>query len=238
MTIFTTPFNLVKSWLGLAHSAGSGVLVIENLHNLLPDGIPNDTTPIRITCVRASDSVVVVYKATSRNGDILNSLTPIESTADIDLEWGDRAEMRMTAGYLNEIHDAINTLENSNASGFPGINQENIKLVAGTPVTIHPTGIGFLQATALDINKEAVGLYQNDVSAGFSEKVLSEGTMTLSNWSLITGTTSLSPRTYYYLAQTAGMLTSLVPEIGIVQTVGLALTPNTLEILITLPVLL
>jgi hypothetical protein len=126
------------------------------------------------------------------------------------------------------------------ADTFGGNNQEAVGLPAGTPVCVHPTGSGFLRASAADNLRNAVGLLASDAAAGAATEATLGGVVTLDDWTAVAGTTTLAPRAVYFVGVTPGTLTNTPPSAAgnVVQAAGVAVGPYSLDLTIAPPILL
>lgn len=124
--------------------------------------------------------------------------------------------------------------------GFESENKDSVTLAAGVPVAAVVGGSGVRRARAASAGYECCGLASESFNVGFAALVLVGGTLTLPDWSAVTGSVSLTAGLPYYLSTTAGMLTSSPPSVSgqRVQQVGVAVSPDTLLIEVTQPVLL
>jgi hypothetical protein len=99
------------------------------------------------------------------------------------------------------------------------------------------TGVQRASASALDL--ACVGLAQAVTAVGASVPVQLNGPLTLADWSAVTGTAFLNPRSAYFLAPAAnGMLTD-TPNLAsgvLIQQVGIALSSDTLLIDLAEPI--
>lgn len=89
-------------------------------------------------------------------------------------------------------------------------------------------------------NFHVIGLAFEPVTSGNSGQYITEGTITLTDWSLIVGTTLLTPGAVYYLDSTTGLMTS-TPTTTIGQhvvAVARAASASKLDIEIAEPILL
>lgn len=128
-------------------------------------------------------------------------------------------------------------------SGPPSYSAENRSgstLSAGAPVSVHFSGVGVVGASAADGSKPAVGLVQGDTAATFAATVQTDGPLTIGDWSAVTGTATLAARATYYLDTTTAGLTTTPPSTGgqVVQRIGVAVSPTTLEIRLDRSILL
>jgi len=108
----------------------------------------------------------------------------------------------------------------------------------GTP-TIQPgqavalSGTGVAQAIATGLGTNAIGLAQTAAASGFALVVQRINFITLADWTAATGSSALTVGAAYYLdPSTPGGLTATAPTTPgqIVQQVGIALTPTTLDL--------
>lgn len=85
-----------------------------------------------------------------------------------------------------------------------------------------------------------MGLAGETVTAGSNGYFITDGQISLDDWTDVTGSTTLVPGATYYLDTTAGMLTTTAPTTPgeTVVAVGKALTALTLDIEIAQPILL
>lgn len=96
------------------------------------------------------------------------------------------------------------------------------------------------QADAIGTTK-AVGLATTDVAIGTFGQYQTEGTITLADWTPVTGAAALTPGAYYYLSEAvAGQLTSTAPttDTQFVVAIARALSTTKLDVEISQPILL
>lgn len=84
---------------------------------------------------------------------------------------------------------------------------------------------------------EVAGMITNSPTAGAIATVATEGIITLSDWTLIAGTTLLTPGATYYLT-TAGMMSVTPPATDNLVVLGRAVTTTSFDIEINLPLAL
>lgn len=122
--------------------------------------------------------------------------------------------------------------------GMQAENKESASLPAGTIVAIHSSGSGIVRASAIDNTRPAVGIITTSRTASEVGIVQTDGTLELNDWTAITGTVSLATNASYYLSTTLGQLTTSIPQGAgrIVQAIGKAITPKTLNISIMIPI--
>jgi hypothetical protein len=110
-------------------------------------------------------------------------------------------------------------------------------MLAGTPVYVKSNG--HIDAAKADVlpASGAIGLLYADVSAGHTGYYLTEGRVTRTNWTLITGTDLLTPGEMYFIsAATAGRLVTTAPTSGYVVRAARATSTQTLDIEVEEPI--
>jgi hypothetical protein len=112
---FYNTVNNASSVITIPHINGDGVLHVNPISVFGSGGFP-----IRVTCVRQSDSAVVIYAIGSSGATTLNITGVLEGTSDIDLAVNDICQADITAGALRDIHDAINSINTSGATAVSG----------------------------------------------------------------------------------------------------------------------
>lgn len=132
----------------------------------------------------------------------------------------------------------------STASGTASFEAENKDVAVasqGMAVAMHSSGVGVVKASAADNSKHAVGLAAVAIAVGVAGAVLTEGLLSLPDWTAVTGSAALVAKATYFLdPSTPGRLTSTAPSAAgqVVQIVGREVAPDTLEIEIEPPILL
>ena len=125
---------------------------------------------------------------------------------------------------------------NSAASVFSSENVSGVDLFMGQAVSLYASGIRGANAT--DTSRQAIGILQGNVAATFSQRVQTEGIITISDWTLSTGAVSLVIGDTYFLDTTLGMITNAAPSGSgnIVQEIGVAVTSQSLDLTIEPPI--
>lgn len=119
--------------------------------------------------------------------------------------------------------------------------QMDVAVRAGQPVAISlVTGHGVLASAGATWSSQVIGLAQEDTSVGFYASALADGALTLADWTIPTGSATLTPSAVYYLHTTAGLLTteSNLGRGTSVARVGIAVSPTTLAVSVMPTVLL
>lgn len=122
--------------------------------------------------------------------------------------------------------------------GMQAENKDTVTLPAGTVVAMHGSGTGIVRATASNGSLPAVGLIPTQRIATEVGIVQTDGTIELSNWTSVVGTPTLAANAKYYLSEIPGQLTTTIPQGQgrIVQYIGCAVNPTTLDISIMNPI--
>jgi hypothetical protein len=115
------------------------------------------------------------------------------------------------------------------------------ELIASQPVSVgQPVHISSGNTVSLSdadtlSTAQVLGLVSVSASGGATATVLSEGIVTLSDWTSVIGTTNLTPGSIYYLSTTAGQMATAPPtgDSDIVVRLGIALTTDTIDIEVT-----
>lgn len=147
---------------------------------------------------------------------------PLPSPRQID------PHLRRTLELLNRRIQSAQT----NGLGFTAENKSGLTLTKGMAIANHSSGTGIVKANATDTTLQCVGLALETMLSAVSGNVQTEGLIELSDWSTVIGAVALSAKTKYFLSTTSGMLTSTPPTGAgqIVQVVGVAVNPTTLDI--------
>lgn len=119
------------------------------------------------------------------------------------------------------------------ASTFTAENKDSVTLVKGMAVTQDNSGTGVRRADCSVNAGFSVGLAQQDITSLSSGPVQTDGILTLSDWTAIIGSVSLTPKTKYYLdANGGGKLTATAPTTPgyLLQRIGISVDAQTLEI--------
>ena len=148
---------------------------------------------------------------------------------------------------LVTFQDLLETTRISNPLGIrpflPGYlaeNKQGSMISAGSPVSVHGSGVGVMLASASPGGRSVSGFALEDTLNGFAVSVLTSGIFFLSDWTYFTGSMLLPTSTPFFLSSIAGKISALPPSIvGYrIQQVGQSVSPNELEINISRPILL
>lgn len=127
------------------------------------------------------------------------------------------------------------------ADAYESENKDSVIAREGMAVTVHSSGVGFLLALGTGTAKIAVGLVRQDLGVGLAGWVQTSGLFQMSDWTFVTGTLNLAARARYYLHPTdKGKLTTTPPtgDGQILQLIGTAVNPTTLDLLPEPPLVL
>lgn len=131
----------------------------------------------------------------------------------------------------------VNTPENN--TGYATTNTDTVTISAGMPVGILSPGV--VRAVSSNNSRPAIGLALISSLVSTPILVQTEGTLTLSDWTAVLGTNTLTPNQLYYVdPSNEGKITTTVPTTSghVLQIIGIGVTSDTLELQITQPILL
>lgn len=140
MTTFYTPINDAKATLTAAHAVGDNALVVDSV---TPFGTPTTSAPVRVTVIRASGGQYAIFGVTNVNSSTL-TLTigaPLEGTTDITFASGDSVEVEITAGTIQDIHDALSAVVHTSGNETVGGQKTFTNLMTVTTSSASATGI-------------------------------------------------------------------------------------------------
>lgn len=115
--IFYIPANNIRTTVVGSYTAGSRSLNVLDGSGIVPAG----GRPVRVTVVRQSDNAFVIYRVSAvvdHTTYYTLTVDPIEGTTDLNFVNNDRVDMRITAGALEDIHDAIGDLYTTISGNF------------------------------------------------------------------------------------------------------------------------
>lgn len=116
--------------------------------------------------------------------------------------------------------------------GETTVREADETLVPGEVVYI--TALGKAAKARADAvgTRRASGVVEVGAAAGFPATIRTHGTVTLADWTAITGSATLTPNASYYLStSTAGNMTTTAPTTtGWVTRVGTAISANDLDV--------
>jgi hypothetical protein len=114
--------------------------------------------------------------------------------------------------------------------------EADVAITVGQPLYIKPdTHAGLAQGDTQ--GTLPAGLAYADAASGHAVEYLTDGVITQSDWTNVTGAATLTIGVYYLSVDVAGQLTPVAPTItGYVVRVGRALSPDTFSIEIEPPI--
>lgn len=120
----------------------------------------------------------------------------------------------------------------ANSTIYSSQNKDSNAIAIGNAVTQDPSGTGIRLANASSTNTSCIGLSLDVINQGFAGRIISYGSLTLTDWTIVTGMINLIVKAKYYLDIVSGKLstvpTSIIGQIN--QLVGVAIDIYTLEI--------
>lgn len=126
-------------------------------------------------------------------------------------------------------------------SYFAAQNKDIVTILRGQWVAIHSSGSGVVLANARDTLKPAVGQMSQDTNVGATQNVVTDEVFTLTDWSNVTGTSSLtSPANFFLSAERSGYMTTTAPTLQgqVAQRLGRVISPTQFDIEIEEAILL
>ena len=121
-------------------------------------------------------------------------------------------------------------------------NADTVTIARGQVVASSVLSGRMVRASAANNARNAIGLSVSSVNVGFSGDVQSVGIFVMSDWTAVIGTTHLTHGAKYFLANNAGGLSATPPPLSsagqVVQLVGRAVNTTTLELCLSIPIIL
>lgn len=120
-------------------------------------------------------------------------------------------------------------------------NKHGSTVSAGMVVTTHSSGTGFVLADATDIGKSVTGIARESIANTVSGEIQSEGLITLADWTAATGSSTLAAKANYFSdPANPGKLTTTAPTTTghVSQLVGVAVSDDTMDLILSPPILL
>lgn len=155
---------------------------------------------------------------------------PLSIVDDISFNMDRARGVEDTVTFGNHVHIALDGYQPPGAGSHSMTANET--LLAGHAVYVSANNtVNLADADALETS-HVLGLASANASANSAATVLSVGSLTLPDWTSVTGSANLVPGAVYYLSTTPGNLT-LVPPVGtndVVVRLGLAITTTKFEI--------
>jgi len=136
-------------------------------------------------------------------------------------------------GQIDELH--AGDLISGDVTGFTGTNNNASPITIGQPVYKNSTTSQVDLADATDDTKNCIGLVgEASIAASATGYIQTGESLTMADWTIIIGSTNLTPGADYYLDTTAGKLTATAPSTSgnITQLVGKAVSAT--ELLLTI----
>lgn len=112
-----------------------------------------------------------------------------------------------------------------------GENVSAADFVKGQLLARGPADYGYILADNSTLLHQAIGICCETGGVGFGVIIQLNGQFCLDDWTAITGTPLLLPRTTYYLSSVPGQLTPALPAAPAVQQrIGYSISPNVLNL--------
>ena len=142
-----------------------------------------------------------------------------------------RALRRSPSGRKTNVRPTATTGE-LGVGYFAAENKDIVTILRGQWVAIHPSGSGVVLANATNDQRPAVGMMSQDTSVGATQNVVTDQVFTLSDWSNVTGATTLRGGANYFLDTRSGYMTITAAEIlgQVAQRLGRAISSTQFDI--------
>lgn len=218
--------NNGQTVVAVAYTAGSTTLTVSDASKL-PTLTGGDQFHIVVfTPANPSNAEIMVVTAVS--GNVLTVTPAAEAIGGIQMSFNHPTNDTVANELSKDSLTAF--IQQIAPPTYFAVNKSGSTFVVGSPVTTHSSGTGVVLAGSADNNANAVGLATLGVADGAAETVQTSSHFSLADWTAVTGTATLTARAVYFLSDTPGMLTDTAPISGVLQVVGRAVAPDTLEI--------
>lgn len=226
-------------------NGGTGRPTSTTAYGLLAAGTtatgPQQTLPAGTTTeilVGGGASALPVWTAATGSGAPVRQTSPTLVTpnlgtpsAGVLTNCTELPEAGLATGMVLHAAHAGTVLTSENKSGST--------VAAGMVVATHSSGTGFVLADGSSISYPAIGVTRASIANTVAGDVQTEGLITLSNWSASTGGATLTARANYFSdPANPGKLTTTVPTtVGyVVQLVGVAVSSDTMDLVLSSPI--
>jgi len=132
-------------------------------------------------------------------------------------------------------HAGIDGTDGSDSFSVPGTFDSTASI--GQPLYVTLAGPFELGNASLEASALVLGLVSTAATAGNQGEITTGGILTQSAWTAVTGSALLTTGAEYFLSQTSGMLTTVVPTNLVQASIGRAVNPTSFSIEIQSPLL-
>lgn len=142
-------------------------------------------------------------------------------------------------GEIEQLQAGDNILAGSTTQSFSAINENAGAISQGQVVFVSSSGKVNLANNAAEATAKAIGVVEDAfIASTASGSVLTDGTITVADWTAIAGAPTLTAGSVYFLDGVDGNITTTPPTLAgsYVVRIGTAISTTTLEVSISRPI--
>ena len=142
-------------------------------------------------------------------------------------------------GEIEQLQAGDNILAGSTTQSFSAINENAGAISQGQVVFVSSSGNVNLANNAAEAAAKAIGVVEDaSIAYATSGSVLTDGAITVADWTAIAGASTLTAGSVYFLDGVDGMITTTPPTLAgsYVVRIGTAISTTTLEVSISRPI--
>lgn len=143
-------------------------------------------------------------------------------------------------GEIEQLQPGDSIVAGSTTQSFSATNSNTGAITIGQVVYVDGAGSVNLAKADNETTAKAIGLVEDaSIATLDTGMILTDGTLTSSDWTSVTGSAILTPGSVYFLSDTtAGQITTTPPTLSgsFVVRIGTAISTTTLEVSISRPI--
>lgn len=142
-------------------------------------------------------------------------------------------------GEIEQLQAGDNILAGSTTQSFSAINENAGAISQGQVVFVSSSGSVNLANNTSEATAKAIGVVEDaSIAPTASGSVLTDGTITVADWTAIAGAPTLTAGSVYFLDGVDGNITTIPPILAgsYVVRIGTAISTTTLEVSISRPI--
>lgn len=142
-------------------------------------------------------------------------------------------------GEIEQLQAGDNILAGSTTQSFSAINENAGAISQGQVVFVSSSGSVNLANNTSEATAKAIGVVEDaSIASTASGSVLTDGAITVANWTAIAGAPTLTAGSVYFLDGVGGNITTIPPILAgsYVVRIGTAISTTTLEVSISRPI--
>lgn len=142
-------------------------------------------------------------------------------------------------GEIEQLQAGDNILAGSTTQSFSAINENAGAISQGQVVFVSSSGSVNLANNTSEATAKAIGVVEDaSIASTASGSVLTDGTITVADWTAIAGAPTLTAGSVYFLDGVDGNITTIPPILAgsYVVRIGTAISTTTLEVSISRPI--